>query len=1054
MESFNQIGKLNISRDSSNVDSSPEYNLYENEEDNYYYNNIKKSNDMDIEKETKHRFQIPYVIVIAIFVFLITIATIIAYLIVISTYKPNYIYEENVYLKPKISGHNYSSLTFDNGMKIILTQVHFNDTAGGAISFDKGYLNNNYKQGYLNLAVLSLIDKIKNGKTEKAYKQLRNYLGKLDYSVDQEYSTFYFTILNNGFKKYLKYFGELSYLKEQDERLNNDYIKSILEKFPNFTTNNNKREDHLLEYLIYGYKDNKGNDSLPQGDKKDFNLTDFDDFNSISDIMQSLFYNPSKIKVILFSHYKMSMMRKMVLRYFKIVFNDENLNEINDGYNISNFETNKIIYYELKKDEINYMKINYYINSINNTIDQLALDSGYFNYIKDILQETKEGSLYYELAESNQDMSIKSISCDIDVILKTKILFSIKIELNVYSFVNLKEIITNVYNYMEKIKDLIENLKQEDERIKELYYLNFQNFTFTEDNHAGVYYKQKAQDLFYLDYYYYFLKYVWIPFNFTQNLNLIKKYSAQLTMENSVVIIGIDRFIRRKYSLNKTNLSFLFDEKNLKNTKYFTLKYSIYNLSILNIELNTKNNYQDIRFFKNVFKSNFTNETKLIHYEEDDTDYFNKKTELICSENNETYNFFYFRDTSFGIPKVYISLYILHPFLRPNLTISEGDDDPNDKLFLQIILFISYLENEINYRLADAKRAGNQFTVGFSENFIYIDIYAYSDIVHKILTIINYIITDSINIINSKSDVYKDYAFTILNSKSIQTDDKIKLGFEDYIFDDLPIYNFYKFPIRKFINEKVQMDQNFNSFIIEGYIFGYYSKDESLKICDIFNKSSNSFYSTLEAANLFNKRNNSYIITKDNFVKKLVSRIDINEIYIDTNFSSDLNNSNSRNNIKNKKNQTYFYKKFSHYSYKNSILSKTIENILKDNRDNIIVTGWNQMNSYLKVVFNKKIDDENININDIIIQELDKSGITEEVDVIGTRFYYIMKNIQQSKIDKHDDLKEGAITKSVENLYDREFDPDKNIYFDMKFDEFKDTITKMNNEFPNYIEFK
>ena len=60
--------------------------------------------------------------------------------------------------------------------------------------------------------------------------------------------------------------------------------------------------------------------------------------------------------------------------------------------------------------------------------------SKYFNYIKDSLQETKEGSLYFELTNNNLNMSIKSISCDIDIILKSKILFSIKIELNSKSY--------------------------------------------------------------------------------------------------------------------------------------------------------------------------------------------------------------------------------------------------------------------------------------------------------------------------------------------------------------------------------------------------------------------------------------------------------------------------------------------------------------------------------------------------------------------------------------------------------------------------------------------
>ena len=201
IETFDNIGSLNLSGDNTIINISHEYVLGETESDD---NNIYR--EINLKDKTKVKSSISYlwfVLILTIFLFIVTL---IIYLIVISTYNENYTIENNIYLKPKISGHNYSSILFDNGMKIILTQVHFNDTSGGAISFDSGYLDNKYKPGYLHLALLCLINKLKFGKSEINYK-LKNYLGEIYYSIDNDYSSFYFTILNNGFRDYLRYNG-------------------------------------------------------------------------------------------------------------------------------------------------------------------------------------------------------------------------------------------------------------------------------------------------------------------------------------------------------------------------------------------------------------------------------------------------------------------------------------------------------------------------------------------------------------------------------------------------------------------------------------------------------------------------------------------------------------------------------------------------------------------------------------------------------------------------------------------------------------------------------
>ena len=359
-------------------------------------------------------------------------------------------------------------------------------------------------------------------------------------------------------------------------------------------------------------------------------------------------------------------------------------------------------------------------------------------------------------------------------------------------------------------------------------------------------------------------------------------------MNNSVIILGINNYTKNNFNLNKSDISFIFE--NINSTIYFNLRYSYNDLSKLNFTLNQKRN-NTIGFAKNIYISKYINESKLEIHEEDRKIFFSNQTEKICSINYDTFRFFYFRDTSFKIPKVYISLYIMHPFSRPNLTESE-----NDNLYFQLILFISYLKDEINYRLADAIRAGSKFKLDFSENYIYIDIFCFSDIVHEILKIIEEIISDSNTKIENNFKIYRDYAIETLNSKGKRIDDILKLEFYKYVYDELPFYNYYKFPIEKFINkEEIELVTTLNSSIIQIYIYGYISKNDSLKICNIFEKSTKETFSkALERANLNNGK--VYI---ENFVEKLINRKEIPRNIKNENYNGAL-----RDNI-------YFYKRIS-----------------------------------------------------------------------------------------------------------------------------------------------
>ena len=216
---------------------------------------------------------------------------------------------------------------------------------------------------------------------------------------------------------------------------------------------------------------------------------------------------------------------------------------------------------------------------------------------------TNNESLYHKLTHSennNTKLNIKSLSCNFEVILKSKIKFSILIKLNEYSYEYLKEIIERVYSYMEKIKMHINNLKQNDERVTELYTINEQNFTFTEDSHEIGYYKNKAKDLFYRDDKDYYLKEVWIPSDLNQSNSRIKFYSNQLTQENSVIFVSISKQIVDKYHLNES-LRIFSDLK--KTTNYSNITYSIHDIKDLNLNIDKVKKENSLTYYPNIFIS-------------------------------------------------------------------------------------------------------------------------------------------------------------------------------------------------------------------------------------------------------------------------------------------------------------------------------------------------------------------------------------------------------------------------------------------------------------------
>ena len=989
---------------------------------------------------SKKKFSLPFIVYILIFTLLLFIASIISLIVVLNNKQIYYKYDEDIYLKPDISEHNYSKLTFDNELEIVLVQVQTNDSAGGAISFERGYLDKKYEPGLLSLAFRSLryndLDTV---------QHLNDYMGDLQQAPEEFYSSIYFTVLNSGFQRCLENFKDYTSYDKANPGADIDRTLRRMKISQQSFSDAEKREKYLIEFLVYNVTDENGSDINRQGTYNDTMERFKGDYKKIFNIMSDMF-NPKKVKLIFYSHFKMSLMKKYLLRYLQELTRLEVEDEKEEKeYEI--IKTNQIIYHQIKDNENNYIKINYYIKNDKVDLNQLYIDSGYFNYLKYILDETHEDSLFYKLTHplDKNGINIKNISCSFEVVLKNRIRFSIIIKLNHYSYNHIIDIIKIVYDYMEKIKTHINNLSPEDERVSELYFINKQNFTFSEDLHSGEFYKNKAKDLFYRDERDYFLKEVWIPPDLNQKQNNIKYYINELTLENSVIIIGLSDYTIQKYKLINTNISFIFN--NLKQTNFSNITYSTNDLSKLNISVynNANNNVKKdskLVFHKNEFISKYSSVSEV----KNETNENNGLYTLI-DDSNELVKFYWLKDTSFKMPKSFIITYFFHPFLRPNSTnITEVNN-----IYFHLMLYLSYIQREVDFVLADAVRAGNTFRLGYVENYLYVDIFSYSDLVEKILIIIKEIITKNANatIINNYH-IYKDHVLeNLLNFGNIDEQEVLKYEFYRILTEGKnfpPIYNHYNFPRNEFLDfDETKVNSKYlcgiNIPVLYLFILGYYEKTDAEKI---FNFYSNNFTDT-HFKSILDLAKYDISQVSDNpandFISKSLYRYNLTETKIFTNYT------------KISTRRKYAFMTFVQFSDHNRIIVEMFKRIVQDNnRAKYHIDILNQKNIYLRISMGKNNITNDV-INELITMLYDKEeNMTKLLDPIGNRYYYLERNLENKFTNTPYNMENAAIDFSYNQVYNRHGAypyPIDNKYYK----KFIDTIKNFFDQNKEYCEF-
>ena len=250
------------------------------------------------------------------------------------------------------------------------------------------------------------------------------------------------------------------------------------------------KEKHLLEYLVYSLKNKEGGDIIPEGNYESISKYDLEDLERrVEDYIEELI-DPKNIKICFFSRFKPLITSKYIKKYFNYLTTKKpkekeesyssKKNKNKEEFKLENFTTSQIFYLKGIYEDIKYIEFLYYIDKKENeTYYELIYKSHYLNYIKDIISETKVGSLYY-LLKNSSNYNIKSISAEYEFVLKSKIQFYIFIELDCLK--NINDIIFITYQFMNKIlKEAIGNNTQMD-RYFELKKKFYQQTKFQDNN--------------------------------------------------------------------------------------------------------------------------------------------------------------------------------------------------------------------------------------------------------------------------------------------------------------------------------------------------------------------------------------------------------------------------------------------------------------------------------------------------------------------------------------------------------------------------------------------
>ena len=961
-----------------------------------------------------------------IFILLFSFILIVFYTISFFTHKPNFKINKINWDLPDLNDRKYENYIFDNGLEVMIIHDPKFNRDGGSIVIESGYMDNPFNEGIATFAT-HLLSHMAFPDINK-YTNLKDYYGRYNIECGRYYTYYVFDILNSGFTKFLSDFSLIlnSNFTENFDTDFKNYIDVIIKEMDNSYYSQIRdvdyRELHLIEYLVFGLKNSTGDDILPKGNSNSLKKYTLNELKSkVKEYIEQLI-DTRKIKIVLFSRFKTSISSKYMKKFFKFLTTMEKPTKISKNeFIVNEFKTSQLFFAFADYYDINYIDILYYIDKINSeSFSELFYKANYLNYIIDFLTETKEGSLYHLLTNSSNH-NIKKIYAGYDIIFKSKIEFYIYIQLNCLK--NINNIIYLTYQFMNKIvKQAIGNNTQF-ERYIELKNQYFQDLKYSEKpldtfNFATENAVSMIEKKFFYKYFFY-KKY--IPWNdsnsYNNNINIIKNetyhYFKQLKPENSVIFLGL----RIKNLVNLTcNASspFYLDCDKIKyetfnqSSNYYQSYFKNYTFNSsfekdLDIDDNT-----DISFIKNNYTSK--NNESYINQEEEE-----QKIELISNESNYFSKFYFKRNINFKVPKVFISLYFLHPFLRP----MNKNDFEKKCYYFQIMELFSGIKRKVNEALANAIRSGNQISFGQDEEYLYLNVFCYEDVAYEIMKTIKMIIFETkweSTDFKYNNEIYKNEAFDdffIFDKFYVENIAQYYLYYKlkNNIYNKYEFYpdEFEKYNYTSCLSEEFKFNY-LTSFIVNGYIYGYYTREEAQKICDLFETNyENTYYKEI----LFTVGNPISPENFTNWIKQVNQLNESDKVYIDekvyNKYEENINYGVCYAKIGASPLDIYIFNSilqrvsFGHYLifYQMIIVGDIYFELLfydpeitsEIPNDKLIESEWNYLlNNFDE--FNKDVDD------------------------IGNRYYYVKKNLISSLIDTQTSLVKRAQNELREYFYD------------------------------------
>ena len=937
-----------------------------------------------------------------IIIIILGLSIMIYYIYYYSTQKPNFIKFDREWISPPLDRRNYSIYLFNNGLEVMLIQDALFDKDGGAIVIEKGHLDYPEEEGLTNY--ITHILSYYNFEQPNNIDILKNYYGDFNFQDDGDFIIFRFDILNNGFKRFLQFFSSILDWKDLDDKIFNDIRNKVVEHMSNDFKQNQQYtpyiENHLIQYLVYRF--NKGNNEeiLPEGNVEVLKNTDI---SKVKDYLEELI-NPSKIKIVIFSKYKFSLSSKYMKYNFKYLIEKKNFTSETKGELKENkkedrvFNKSQLIFMNLTNDDTNYLKIIYYIDKVDDEdFPELYYKQAYFEYISDFINKKKNHTLYSAIKNN-----IKSINSYVEVILKTKIKFTIELEL--IDLNDITGIIYLTYQYIHKIinktdeeniqLDRYEELKEicrNDQNLKENSY-DTMSLAMTNAEHLVLSKYAKK-------YYYYFNCVPWddsLVYDKTILYNKTAPYLKQLRPENSVIILGIREKDRKNLTCINTKFDldceYLKNESNFNETKYYKVKYKNIKFDSEELEkilMNDTDNF-NITFESNKFKSKYNYSCN----ESADSAFID-----INFNENETLNIFHFkRNIKTCVQKVLLKFNLYHPFLRAKV-----DKISNRKFFYLLIMEIfTAIKRKIIEELSDAISAKNEISFGQTDNCLFIKVFCFSDQAYNISEKIKNILYET----DWKNDtdflennyLYKNETFDEyfrFDKKNIQ--EMSRFYFRRFLKNN-DLFNYYEFFPEDFEDKaygqfiyffnKPDIYKHFNSFAIEGYIYGYYTKEEADNLSKLF-----------DINNIEEMKGALFLVN--------IKEEDVKDVYHYLSWTKKIKNLTENSTVSinakiyNKAelgNYGISYRKFNESQlnisiFKNILLNlETNRNSLLERKDMIFYGD-----QYCELIFLEEDKTKIIPYEELVEREwnalLDNNEtLNTEVDNIGNRYYYMIKN--------------------------------------------------------------